>query len=333
MIQDVIYQNYGLIIERKEMLGGYECFYSKDSLYTIVPIHEPNESELMERLLLSQYLQRQGDPYVSSFILSNNNSYLSESDDNVFLLMGNALLEKPRPVQMGQKLARFHSRGRTFAEPLQECNRMGKWKELWEDRIDRMENVWREKVQTHPINDFEKLFVESFPYFLSLGENAIQYLVDNEIDDNPTGLDAGTVCHDRFYDDIWLGEYLIKNPFDWVFDHHSRDVSEWIREHYFRYPYTHQPTMIRFVEEYSYYTPLSSFSWRLLYARLLFPVHYLEAIERYYSSSKEEDKRVIEEFLQEYLKRTHHHEEFLRSFYEVLSVPINRLRIPKVDWL
>jgi len=333
MLEDVIYKNYGLVMERQEMDGSYSRFFSKNVLYTIVPIYEVNENELMERLKLSDFMNRQGDPYVSLFVPTVHETFLSESDDTVFLLMANDNLEKPRPVQMGKKLAKFHSRGRTFAEPLQECNRIGKWKELWEERIDRLENVWHEKIQSNPANEFERMFVESFPYFSSLGENAIQYLVDCEIDDDPSGLDAGTVCHERFYNDLWLGEYLVKNPFDWVFDHHCRDVSEWIREHYFRFPHTYRPDMVRFVEEYSYYTPLSSFSWRLLYARLLFPVHYLEAIERYYSSDREEEKRTVEDFLQDYLKRTHHHEEFLRDFYEVLGVPISRLRIPRVDWL
>lgn len=333
MLEDVIYKNYGLVMERQETKGNYRCFFSNNALYTIVPIYEVNENELMERLKLSEFMKRQGDPYVSSFVPTVNETFLSESDDNVFLLMGNALLEEPRSVQMGKKLARFHERGRTFSEPLQECNRIGKWKELWEERIDRLENVWKEKVQSNPVNEFERMFVESFPYFLSIGENAVQYLVDCEIDDDPTAIDAGTVCHERFYNDIWLGEYLVKNPFDWVFDHHSRDVSEWIREHYFRFPHTYRPAMTSFVEEYSYYTPLSSFSWRLLYARLLFPVHYLEAIERYYSSNKEEEQRNVEDFLQNYLQRTHHYEEFLREFYEVLRVPVGQLRIPKVDWL
>lgn len=32
-----------------------------------------------------------------------------------------------------------------------------------------------------------------------LGENAIQYLVDTEIDDTPQIVDSGTVCYERFY--------------------------------------------------------------------------------------------------------------------------------------
>lgn len=333
MLQDVIYENYGLIMERQRMEGDYQRFFSGNALYTIVPIAEVNEDELMERLKMSHFMQQQGDQYVSSFVMSRENTYLSEDEGNLFILMENILLEEPRPIKMGSKLSKFHSRGRTFAEPVKICNRIGKWKELWENRIDTLEGVWREKLQAHPINDFERLFVESFPYYLGLGENAIQYLVDCEIDETPTNLDAGTVCHERFYNDTWSGEYLLKNPFDWVFDHQSRDIGEWIRQHYHRLPQTYQPTMVQFMNEYQNYLPLSGFSWRLLYARLLFPVHYLEAVESYFSSRELSDQKILEEYLQKNLEQSHHHEEFLRFFYEMNEVPVQNLRIPKVDWL
>lgn len=333
MLQDVIYQNYGLVMERQEAEGHYHRFFSGDVLYTIVPLAEVDEGELMERLKLSHFMQQQGDRYVSSFVMSNENTYLSEENGNVFVLMANTLLEEPRESKMGSKLAKFHHRGHGFAEPVKVVNRIGKWKELWENRIDTLEGVWREKLQGHPANEFEILFVESFPYYLGLGENAIQYLVDSEIDEEPANIDAGTVCHERFYNDTWAGEYLVKNPFDWVFDHQSRDISEWIRQHYQRFPHTSQPTMRQFMHEYQYYMPLSNFSWRLLYARLLFPVHYLEAVELYFRSGKLSDQKALEEQLENYLKQSHHHEDFLRYFYEINEVPINRLRIPKVDWL
>ncbi|MEH6941738.1 spore coat putative kinase YutH [Bacillus sp. JJ722] len=333
MLQDVIYENYGLVMERQRTEGAYQRFFSGNALYTIVPISEVNEDELMERLKMSHFMQQQGDQYVSSFVMSRENTYLSEDEGNLFILTENLLLEEPRSIKMGSKLAKFHSRGHTFAEPIKVCNRIGKWKELWENRIDTIEGVWREKLQAHPINDFERLFVESFPYYLGLGENAIQYLVDCEIDENPTNLDAGTVCHERFYSDTWSGEYLLKNPFDWVFDHQSRDIGEWLRQHYHHLPQTYQPSMVQFMNEYQSYLPLSGFSWRLLYARLLFPVHYLEAVESYFSSRNISDQKILEEHLQKNLDGAHHHEEFLRYFYEINEVPVQNFRIPKVDWL
>ncbi|WP_019243791.1 MULTISPECIES: spore coat putative kinase YutH [Bacillus] len=333
MLQDVIYQNYGIVMERQNVNGAYQRFFSANVLYTIIPIQEYEEEELMERLIMAEYMQQQGDKYVSSFVMSNEQTYLSEMDDHLFILMANDVLDKPRAINMGYKLAKFHNRGRTLDVPIKACNRIGKWKELWENRLDYLEGIWREKMTSHPINEFEKKFVESFPYFSIMGENAIQYLVDCEIDDQPDGFDAGTISHDRFYDDKWLGDYLVKNPFEWVYDHHSRDIGEWVRQHYHTYPQTYQPTMTQFLQEYVSMQPLSSFSWRLLYSRLLFPVHYLEVIEGYYSSNSQGEKKMLEEKLEEILNQSHRYEDFLRYFYEINQVPINALQVPKVDWL
>ncbi|MFS0780319.1 spore coat putative kinase YutH [Bacillus sp. 1P06AnD] len=333
MIEDAIYQNYGLVMERQGMSGRYRHFFSGDAMYTIVPIYEVDEKELTERLKMAEFMQQQGDHFVSTFIANNEGTYLSEDEEEIFLLLGNAYLLEPRDQRMGGKLAKFHNRARLFPEQIVSCNRIGQWKELWETRLDGVEAVWRDKLHAHPANDFEKLFVDSFPYYLAMGENAIQYLVDSELDDEPTSFDGGTICHERFYSELWTGEFLMKNPFDWVFDHQSRDLSEWIRESVHRYPQTYQPGMVHFLSEYQDMTPMSSFSWRLLYARLLFPVHYLERIEDYFMGGTQSDQKRREEQMEEQLKQSHHYEEFLRQFHEVNGVPLQQMKIPKIDWL
>ena len=68
----------------------------------------------------------------------------------------------------------------------------------------------------------------------------------------------------------------MKNPFDWVFDHASRDLAEWVRDYYIQHIHTYQRGVVQFFQEYQSIERLSSFSIRLLYARLLFPIHYFE---------------------------------------------------------
>ena len=136
-----------------------------------------------------------------------------------------------------------------------------------------MEKVWNGKLYIEPENEFDVLFIETFPYYMGLAENAIQYLTDTEIDDKPTQVDHGTLCHERFTHSVWKGPYFVKNPFEWVFDHASRDLAEWIRERYFANIQTSQPDIKSFLTDYRSLATLSPFSWRLLYARLLFPLH------------------------------------------------------------
>lgn len=333
MIEQTIFDQYGITVDREEKGNRYPAFRSGDAIYSIIPLEEVNEAELAERQQMSEHLALQGDRYVSRFILSKEGSYISVTEGQLFLLLENTSQEEGRSTQMGRKLAKFHHRARSISTPIKECSRVGEWKGLWEQRIDQLERMWNDKLVAHPNNSFEKQFIESFPYYMSLSENAIQYLVDTEIDDTPVMTDGGTVCYERFTNDIWSGKPCIKNPFDWVFDHGSRDIAEWTREQYFAKPLTHQPEITEFMNDYQALGTLSSFSARLLYSRLLFPIHYVETIEEYFSNPKESRANELEDKLNGYTDTAHYYEEFLKRFYEIAQVPARQLNIPTISWL
>ena len=61
-------------------------------------------------------------------------------------------------------------------------------------RLDQLEKFWQSQVMNHPTDVFDQLFIESFPYYLGVAENAIQYVVDTEMDDTPQLTDAATIC-------------------------------------------------------------------------------------------------------------------------------------------
>ena len=68
-----------------------------------------------------------------------------------------------------------------------------------------MEKAYYQVIQDQPVDEFERRFVESYPYYSALTENAIQYLVDTELDEDPKAEDAGTICHERFLT-VHMGE-------------------------------------------------------------------------------------------------------------------------------
>lgn len=333
MIEEIIYKNYGIHVEREEPTGRFPSFLSGNVLYSIIPLEKLEQEELMERQKMSEHLIRQGDRYVSAFVLAKHQSYISEAEGQMFLLLANNVLAKGRDLRLGRKLAKFHARARSIAHPIKKCSRIGNWKTLWEQRIDQLEKIWREKLQAHPNNKFEKQFVETFPYYMAIGENAIQYLVDTEIDENPGAIDAGTVCYERFTKDTWSGRYCIKNPFDWIFDHGSRDIAEWARQNYFKNLQTYQPGLQQFLSDYQTINPLTAFSGRLLYARLIFPLHYFETVEEYYSNPSEARSFELEDQIMMYAEKSIHYEEFLRSFYELARLPVKQMKIPLLTWL
>ncbi len=68
------------------------------------------------------------------------------------------------------------------------------------------------QVMNHPTDVFDQLFIESFPYYLGVAENAIQYVVDTEMDDTPQLTDAATICQERFTPLLWHQTKRLKLP-------------------------------------------------------------------------------------------------------------------------
>ena len=311
----------------------YRAFKQKNALYLIMAVNGRGNQEISELEKISTQLQTFGDREVPTLLPAKDGEKVVEWEENLYSLLKYRELKKFETIKMGRKLARFHLRGKYMPFQVVNVNRVGLWKQLWERRLDQMESFWNGKLFYEPENEFEKMFFDSFPYYMGLAENAIQYLTDTELDEKPTEIDNGTVCHERFIKTTWGRSHLIKNPFDWVFDHCSRDLADWIRERYLYNPQTYLPEIQRFLAEYQQVTRLSPFAWRLTYARLLFPLHYFECIENYYITNSEQQKLALEDRLQKYLKQTEEHEQFLGRFYQLMEAPIRAYRLPVINWL
>jgi spore coat protein YutH len=325
-------KHYGISAEEELTVERFEAYKSNQKVYLIVRANH-QEEELLELNTLANHLYEKGDKHVGRFVPNLEGQTATKWEDGDYCVLACPPFESPSTKKVGRKLAKFHFRGRLIQASITRTSRIGQWKELWEKRLDQMEAVWNNKIFQHPDNEFERLFIESFPYYMGLSENAIQYLVDTEMDDEPNMIDYGTVCHGRFTNQSWGRQYVVKNPLDWVFDHCSRDMAEWIREKYLRNISTYQPDVKNFLSDYQSVMPLSTFSWRLLYARLLFPLHYFECVEEYYITHSEQQKNALTDQLNKYLQQTNNHEEFLRDFYDLAEVPTRRLNIPELDWL
>ncbi|GAA0326692.1 spore coat protein CotS [Bacillus carboniphilus] len=319
--------------EQPVKIGRYNGVYSQGVLYIMVPIQNWEETELVELYKMSNHLYAHGDQTVARFKQARNGSFIGKYQEEPYVVLYNEHLRVFNTSKMGRKLAKFHHRGRLFEERVEHISRIGQWKELWEKRLDQMEKVYHGKVFSQPDDEFDLEFIHSFPYFMALAENAIQYLVDTELDDDPTDVDAGTVCYRKFSISNWGGEVFIKNPFDWTFDHAGRDLSEWTREHYWNQRRTYETGVHQFFQEYQSINVLSSFSWRLTYARLIFPLHYFECIEDYYLANSEHNRKLQEEKLQAILRGTQDYELFLARFYELAEAPVRTLKIPSLGWV
>lgn len=333
MFQKLLKIHFGIDAMESTAIGHYQTCKKDNQRYVLIPVDQKDEEELIELEQIANYLKRTGDRTVSTFLYTKENNRLLEHESGKYCVLCTNGSTQRSHSRIGRKLAKFHYRGRSISFPVQKISRIGQWKSLWEKRIDQMEKVWKEMLMHEPENDFDRMFFESFPYYMAIAENAIQYLVDTELDDEPRAVDYGTVCHIRFSTRAWGDEIILKNPFDWVLDHCSRDLAEWTREQYFYHYGTYEPEIRNFYQDYQSVQPLSSFSWRLLYARLLFPLHYVECIENYYSTDSEQEQRMLLERLEKYLQRSSDHEKFLKHFYQMVNVPVRQQNIPLIEWL
>jgi len=332
-MRETLLEQYKLKVDRFVKVFGYEGIIYRNIVYCIVPISYLEQEELFEIKHLSEYMIQKGDIRVGSILPTTDGKLSTIINDEEAVIIRCPVYSHRVSNSLGYELARFHKRGRSFPYQVKKVNRIGQWKFLWEKRLDQMELFWKEKVKQHPQNEFETLFVEAFPYYIGLTENAIQYLVDTEIDETPTAIDSATVCHHRFTENSWDRNSYTKLPTDWVFDHYTRDLAEFIRDQYVNGETRQNGQIVHFLKEYERITPLSAFSWRLLYARLLFPLHFFECIEEFYMTGSEMQMERHCKRLESILKHSSEHERFLATFLSSAGVKEKRLTIPTISWL
>lgn len=332
MMKSIIKEKYGIHVRQLSVYQKYQCFQTPNSFFLIIPVSGFTQSELTELYYMSQYLQEQSDPYVSVFIFTKEGELTFEDEGKTYALLKAPIPVSNRSFSVGGELAEFHRKGRGFPYEVKEAGRIGQWKDLWGKRVDQLESFWMQKIHMSPLEPFEKKMIEAFPYYSGLAENAIQYLVDTELDDNPGAEDSGTICHQRMERDTWSAESLIRIPGDWVFDHAARDIAEYMRSTYLY----HRDDLLNdgflFLQEYEQITPLSSFSKRLFYSRLLFPLHFFETVESYYISHDSE-KHFYEEQLDYILADCTRYEQFLQTCHDMMNVRSAEIFVPPVVWL
>ncbi|MDQ0215171.1 spore coat protein YutH [Oikeobacillus pervagus] len=332
-LHHLLERHYGVKIEDVLQDGVDLRYSSKGFLYTISNVTNWEQELLAELHKMSNHLMAKGDPSVSTFVSNKDGRFLMTVNEADYVVLKNNRIPSPASIRYGRKLARFHNRGQYMNENIQHASRIGQWKYLWEQRLEQLESLFHQIIRQHPEDSFEEMFVKSYPYYMGLAENAIQYIVDTEIDEQPQEVDSGTICHDRFHRKSWGDDLFIRNPLDWVFDHPGRDLAEWIRSTYWSHSRIYRQDIQTFLNEYQSLRSLSAFSWRLIYARLLFPLHYFECIEDYFLTTETQTKKQLEEQLDRAIRDATDYEHFLALFYEIANVPVRQYRIPLIAWL
>ncbi len=311
--------DYYFRVDHMETKNDRFLVRSGNDIYVAIPTDE-RESDIQQLYYMGMYMRTQGDETIATLLPTKTGRFVGKLQG---MQVSVWKMEKRNETDdLAQQLALFHQRGRTYPYDVSTRNRFGQWGELWGQRIDQLEQFWQWQVRSSEKSEMDELFIETFPYYLGLAENAIQYVVDTQLDEVPMRSDMRTICHEQFAPEAWE---MGKIPTDWVCDHAGRDIAEWIRTQWLIKQV--DETITHFLRTYERVQTLSRFAWRMIYARLLFPLHYFQAIENYYGAEGD-IRQGYEQQLRQVFEESDMYEQKLRHFHDMTTVSI-----PRLGWL
>lgn len=187
-------------------------------------------------------------------------------------------------------------------------------------RLDRLESRFRELTAESEHTPFENQFLSNFAYFSGCAENALQFLVNITIDYPEQ--DPLVLTHHRPAE---IQTLIPENPAYWVAEDRSRDLSEWLRALAWRGDTggNGSPSGL-FLDDYESIVPLSRRTAASLFARLLFPLPYIECCEQYFFSESGDQADFLRNFLPQFEEKAAGQErllDYLSARYPWISVP------------
>lgn len=186
--------------------------------------------------------------------------------------------------QLGTELCRLHlaSAGYEIQQdhPL---NRSGTWAKRWFQRVKQMEKLRDHLFHVGVTSDFEELFLQDYTYFNQLAQVALFYLEDHQYSHAVQQLQSvSTLAHRSFsWQNVEQAEqgFIFVHPEDWLVDIGVRDLASFIRTSSFTSNSLDES--MQFLQGYQNIRELRPEEYHLIYAQLLYPVRWIQLIQKY----------------------------------------------------
>ncbi|WP_174614140.1 hypothetical protein [Virgibacillus ihumii] len=323
-MRELLADYYNIHARENIIVNGREGFKQDNFLYFTISA-DFREIIHMEQAATAYFLVENNYTQVAYPIQNVNGDWFTRYQGNHYLVLKAAFAASGQRKSEGKALADLHLAGLDYPYEPREISSYGQWKQLWIDKLTAFENKIMLDAE-EAFDEWSLLLADTLPYIVGISENAIQYMQESEGEKRFAEVDQGTVCLRRYSEKLADG-FVWTN--DLVYDHPARDLAEHIRHNLLQ---VNDPlNKIRdFLNEYQEKRQLSVFSWRLIYARLIFPIHLFDAIERGFSNS-EDTQRVRE--MRDLLERQADYERRLGQFFDEAGVDCERLEIPVLHWL
>lgn len=306
-MKETIHFFYNIDVEDiEEKDGRYHFLYNNRDYFFVYFNRLPEE--LDDLLLCCSDMKKRGIN-VHEIIVNCENKVLTQVDKVDYILFSLSNPEEKYDIvdiiENNKKLILGNDKSKLYRN---------NWATLWSTKIDYFE------YQIHELGNQKYTVIESLSYYIGLAENAISY-VNATIQKYPkTYYDKIVLSHRRiFYPNVKLN-YL--NPLSFIFDLEVRDIAEYLKALFF----ANDDTIDAFEELclYLHVTTLTTYSYQMLYARLLYPSYYFDIYEDIMNNEKEET------MLLPIINKVNDYEEFLKKAYLEIS---KYASIEKIDWL
>lgn len=296
---------YNFNIEDVENWGDTYRFYYLDQLFYFVPFKRA-EAELEDIINVSKEL-KQKNIEVHDIVMNIFGRVITNIQNTNYVLLRtigdiSEKFEISDIIKMNNMLILNETKSKLYRNS---------WASLWSAKLDYFE------YQVSELGKDKPLILDSFSYYLGLGENAISYL--NEITSKYTPSKDDRIClsHKRIDVPNYKLNYL--NPFSFIMDYEVRDLASYIKSAFFK-----GEDALSYLKELLRIKRFTIYSYGLFYARLVYPTYYFDIYEDIMSGKKDEDDLIP------IIDKVDDYEIFLKNAYYEISkyAPIDR-----IEWL
>ncbi|WP_068672799.1 hypothetical protein [Oceanobacillus sp. Castelsardo] len=320
---DFLSTYYGIQVDEKIGFARKEG-YRTGNYFNFITSIENKEMVYLEQASLAYFLRDNQIDFITLPIPNLQGEWVTSYHNKNYMVMQVTNMQQEDKKLEGRRLAEFHQIGSRYQYQPKEISSYGRWKSLWIEKLDYIESRVEEEANKNP-NAYYQLVMDVLPYIIGISENAIQYIRESEAETRFHEVDQGTITFHRYHNQLNNSILWVENL---VYDHPVRDVAENIRNCLVKKE--SKEVIHQFLNEYQTVRPLSIFSLRLLFGRLLFPNHILDLLIHGFTAENDE---ILYKELRSLVDNQTYYEDVLRNFYESININPKVLNIPMINWL
>ncbi|GGM37245.1 spore coat protein YutH [Paraliobacillus quinghaiensis] len=305
-------------------VDNYQGYQIGDQYYFIAPTEQVEVIHL-EHNWCADFLIENGYRQVAKVIQNQQEQWITTENDKHYIVL-QANQSSQMKLSHGEQLAHFHQTGALYPYTPNYISTYGLWQSLWEEKLAGFEAYYQTQLEVRPASRYLRLFIDTFPYLIGLTENAIQYVQEANLERRFDRPDQACITFQRYRNQ--LEHYFIFSD-QFFYDHPSRDLAEYIRPFLLDNNEKKNQYIRSFLDDYEKVRPLSVFSWRILFARLLCPIHLFDFIDK---AKHQVDSEETYFRYKDLLEKQVNYEKGLKSFYHMVGIDPNQNEIPFLDW-